>query len=246
MGEREPSNVRCAVNQRRLDAAHHDLKRVRDEVGDVRTLRGVALDIGGVLLSWAYGKYRQHPDDWPPALADAAWEARLGLEPGEFARRVWAAPSHAYATSGAIRFEDYWPQVGQELGIDTDELAELWEDYWVISCLDQEVETAVRSLRPRYRVVALSNAFSNAREEVTRRFGLDDLVEFMVISGEVGVAKPDPRIYEIMLSTLSLEPHEVLYVDDVEANVQAARDLGIRATRSDSTSSFLRVLDLLR
>ncbi len=234
------------MNQRPLDTSDRDLERVRQEIGEIRTLRGVALDIGGVLLSWAYGKYRHHPDDWPPALSDAAWEARLGLDPGEFARRVWAAPSHAAATSGAIRFEDYWPRVGQELGIDADELAELWEDYWVISRLDPEVETAVRALRPRYRVVALSNAFSNARDEVTRRFGLDELVESMVISGEVGVAKPDPRIYEIMLSSLSLKPHEVLFVDDVEANVLAARELGIRATQSTSTSSFLRVLDLLR
>ena len=223
-----------------------DLAQLQEDVGELSAIRAVALDIGGVMLSWAYGKYRRHYSDWPPALMDAAWEKRLGLEPGEFARRVWAAPSHAQATAGVIPFDEYWPGVAEELGLTSEALAELWEDYWVISRLDPDIEAALRELRPRYRVAALSNAFSNARAEVTRRFGLDQLVDLMVISGEVGLAKPDPRIYQLLLSELEMQAHEVLFVDDVEVNVAAARSVGMRATLSTSESSFLRVLDYLR
>jgi HAD superfamily hydrolase (TIGR01509 family) len=216
------------------------------DIGDPREIHGVALDIGGVLLSWAYGKYRRLQEDWPPALMDAAWEARLGLQPGDFVRRVWSKTLHAQATTGAIPFAQYWRTVGQQLGLTSQELDELWEDYWVISRLDPAVAETVRALRPHYKVAALSNAFSNARTEVARRFALDELVDLMVISGEVGYAKPDPRIYELLLWEMDMEASHVLFVDDVEDNVLAARELGMRATRSTSTASFLRVLDLLR
>src|ERR1700751_737381 len=49
----------------------------------------------------------------------------------------------------------------------------------------------------------------------------------LVISGEVGVIKPDPRIYEIMLARFAIDPHRAVYIHDVAANVEAARRFGI-------------------
>jgi len=43
------------------------------------------------------------------------------------------------------------------------------------------------------------------------------------------VRKPDPGIYRLMLERFSLRPGETVFVDDVEENVEAARDLGIHA-----------------
>jgi 2-haloacid dehalogenase len=51
-----------------------------------------------------------------------------------------------------------------------------------------------------------------------------------VISGEVGITKPDPRIYEHLLLTFALEPGDVFFIDDLEANVEAAQALGIEAS----------------
>ncbi len=48
-----------------------------------------------------------------------------------------------------------------------------------------------------------------------------------VVSGHVGVAKPDPRIYEILFETTGRELRELLLIDDVEANVRAAEALGV-------------------
>ncbi len=49
----------------------------------------------------------------------------------------------------------------------------------------------------------------------------------VVISGEVGVIKPDPRIYEILLGRFAIDPHRAVYIDDVAANVEAAQRFGI-------------------
>jgi len=49
----------------------------------------------------------------------------------------------------------------------------------------------------------------------------------MVISGEVGVIKPDPRIYEILLERFGVDPHRAVYIDDVATNVEGALPFGI-------------------
>ena len=76
-------------------------------------------------------------------------------------------------------------------------------------------------------------AFSNFARET---FALaereyDFLSEFddRVISGHVGVVKPDPRIYEILFERVGRRPGELLFIDDSPANVRAADELGMAA-----------------
>jgi putative hydrolase of the HAD superfamily len=58
---------------------------------------------------------------------------------------------------------------------------------------------------------------------------IDELFELVVDSAFVSCRKPEPRIYEIMLERLAVPPEECLFVDDVEVNCEAARDLGMTA-----------------
>ena len=61
----------------------------------------------------------------------------------------------------------------------------------------------------------------------------------ILVSGEVGVIKPDPRIYELLLGRFGIDPHRSVYVDDVVANAEAARPFGIHAIHF-STPDALR------
>ena len=51
----------------------------------------------------------------------------------------------------------------------------------------------------------------------------------ILVSGEVGVIKPDPRIFALLIERFAVEPQRTVYIDDVEANVAAARPFGIHA-----------------
>jgi 2-haloacid dehalogenase len=51
----------------------------------------------------------------------------------------------------------------------------------------------------------------------------------ILVSGEVGVIKPDPRIFELLIERFRIEPQRAVYIDDVEANIAAARRFGIHA-----------------
>lgn len=58
---------------------------------------------------------------------------------------------------------------------------------------------------------------------------VDELFDFVVDSSSVGVRKPDPRIFELALQQLAdVAPHEVVFLDDYQANVDAARALGLQ------------------
>lgn len=49
----------------------------------------------------------------------------------------------------------------------------------------------------------------------------------VLVSGEVGAIKPDPRIYELLLERFAIDPHQAVYIDDVAVNAAAAQALGI-------------------
>src|SRR5207237_492779 len=89
------------------------------------------------------------------------------------------------------------------------------------------------SLRSRYRIAALSNSNELHWDRNTNEMGITSLFEIAISSHEVGVCKPDPEIYLTALERLRVPPQAVMFFDDVDANVAAASDLGMRAFQVD-------------
>ena len=75
----------------------------------------------------------------------------------------------------------------------------------------------------------LSNFSAETFPPTVERFDFLRWFRGMVISGEVGVIKPDPRIFQIMLARFAIDPHRTVYIDDVAANAEAARPFGIHS-----------------
>src|ERR1700751_2894773 len=73
----------------------------------------------------------------------------------------------------------------------------------------------------------LSNFSAETFPPAFERFDFLRWFRGMVISGEVGVIKPDPRIYELILAPCAIDPRRAVYIDDVAANAEAARPFGI-------------------
>jgi len=74
---------------------------------------------------------------------------------------------------------------------------------------------------------ALSNFSAETFPPALQRFDFLRWFGDIVISGEVGIIKPDPRIYEIMLARFAIDPQRAIFIDDVAANAEAARPFGI-------------------
>jgi putative hydrolase of the HAD superfamily len=74
---------------------------------------------------------------------------------------------------------------------------------------------------------------------------LDDIFEVVVDSAFVGMRKPEPRIYELTLERLGngLRAAECVFVDDLDVNCEAARELGMAAVRFDHAEQAIAELD---
>jgi HAD superfamily hydrolase (TIGR01509 family) len=121
-----------------------------------------------------------------------------------------------------------------------DMMADLWDSY--CGRLDVEMRDFAAGLRPRYRTAILSNSGDGARREEQRRYDFAGLVDTIVYSHEVGVAKPDRAIFELTASRLNADPDEILFLDDSAAAVDGARDAGWHAIRHVDTARSIAQL----
>jgi epoxide hydrolase-like predicted phosphatase len=96
-----------------------------------------------------------------------------------------------------------------------------------------------------YRVGLLSNTIPNTAEEIRSHGGYDDF-DFLILSCEVGYAKPDPEIYELAMQQLpGIKPEEVMFVDDIERMTAPATELGIHTIVATSPEQIMDDIESL-
>ena len=109
------------------------------------------------------------------------------------------------------------------------------------------VERAQRIVAHGYRTALVTNNAHEFREGWRRLVPADELFQVIVDSSEVGMRKPDPRIFELALERLGgIRPERALFLDDAASNVAAAEKLGIQSVlvRADLRDA-LAALDAL-
>lgn len=181
------------------------------------TIRAVIWDLGGVIL--------RTEDDAPRAeLAQ-----RLGMTRAELGALVFEGPWSQRASVGAITTPQLWAEVCDALNLPRAQWDALRREFFGGDRLDAALVDYVRALRPRYRTALLSNAWDDLRAVLTQLLCIDDAFDELIISAEVGLVKPDPRIYQLAVERLGIAPHEAVFVDDLEQNVVGARQTGLHA-----------------
>ena len=88
------------------------------------------------------------------------------------------------------------------------------------------------------KLYALSNWAAETFAHTRPRFPFLERFDGLVISGQIGLAKPDPRIFVHLLETHRLEPGDLLFVDDKDYNVAAARSVGIDGAVFESATAL--------
>jgi glucose-1-phosphatase len=193
-------------------------------------IKAVIFDLGGVLV---------RTEDQSPRHALAE---RLGISRGQMYYLVFDSPSAQQASRGELTVSQHWEAVRQALGLPEAEIDRLSQEFWIGDRLDADLVAYIRSLRPRYQTALLSNAWDDLRGYLNGRWGIADAFNELVISAEVGVTKPDPRIYHLVLERLGVQPGEAVFVDDFKENIDAARALGIHAVHFQSCQQALAEL----
>jgi epoxide hydrolase-like predicted phosphatase len=198
-------------------------------------IKGIIFDVGGVLIRTQDQSSRRK------------WETRLGLEPGGAARLIFESDLGRQAQVGRVTLQAVWAWAGEVLGLSADDLAAFERDFWAGDRLDGDLVRYIQGLRPHYRTAFLSNGWARNGRAMAEELGLADAFDVCVVSAEVGVAKPDPRIYHLTLERLGVLPAEAVFVDDFIENVEAARGIGMQAIHfTDPLLVRQQLEDLLR
>jgi HAD superfamily hydrolase (TIGR01509 family) len=181
--------------------------------------RALIFDYGGVVMKTV---------DYGPRHR---WDDRLGLPHGSVERVVHGSPAWIGAMTGQVSLDAYWADVARQLRLDADQVRQLAADFYSGDQLDTALIAYLRRLRARGHTVALLSNASPALAGELDELGISGLFNPLVISAFIGVLKPDAGAYYAVLNRINRPPHETVFIDDMAANVAAARTLGIHAVQ---------------
>lgn len=119
--------------------------------------------------------------------------------------------------------KDYSAEISAMAGVDPDETQRMMRD--VVS--NKPLIEVVYELKKQYKIGVLSNISSDWFKDMFRPEELA-LFDAFTLSYQVGVAKPDPRIYQIAAEQLGVSCENCLFIDDIEQNVTAAKEQGMQ------------------
>ncbi len=183
--------------------------------------RALLLDYGGVLTA-------------PVQDAFARFEAALGVPPGDsFALLRTASRSRDGGIIGALErgemdvatFDAHLHRLLTDAGYEVPEGTDLVEGMFAAMAPAGGLWALVDEVRRHgVRTGLLSNSWGTSAypfERLARTF------DTLVLSGEVGLRKPDPRIYELAMQRVGVPAQGCVFVDDLERNVAAATELGM-------------------
>ncbi len=201
-------------------------------------LHALILDYGDVLS-------RPQRDRCVQAMAD-----RLGVPEDAFRA---AYRQHRRPYDAGLPAADYWRRVLDSLGrstlamdtvatiewliaTDVDSWTEYREDTWALA----------REFRAGGRLTAfLSNGIPEVMARLRAERALGSCFDVIVVSSEVGLTKPDPRIFELCLARLGVDAGRALFVDDRIENVEAAAGVGLRTLHFTGDESVGALRELL-
>ncbi len=184
------------------------------------TVRAVFFDFGGVLL--------QHAD----GIDHKAIEARLGLEERTLFRCLYRDSRYMDYQVGVCTHEEWIESIRAAaqaiVGLErVEELMNAWQE--AERLLNPLMISLVERLRAGgYRTGIISNTIPGLEERLARELPhLIPLFDVRIGSGDVGVAKPDPAIFELALRELDIPAEGSVFTDDVHSYAEAAGAVGM-------------------
>ena len=200
-------------------------------------VRAVILDYGGVVR-------REGPEDWDEVAC------AYGVPAGA----AWAAfhdvPEYAASRAGRLSAEDLRAAVVRDLSrwvapdVAERVLSEIEARNRARPPIEPEMEPLLRSLRARVRLGLLTNGGKGSLERL-HAWGVTPWFDDVVASGDVGLGKPDPRVFLLAAGRLDVALQECAFVDDILKNVEGARAAGMVAHHHHRTrhAELLRFLE---
>ena len=195
-------------------------------------MRGLLTDFGGVLTTNVFDSFR-------------AFSIAEGLPP-DTVKRTFRENPEALAElrlleRGELAVDEFERRFAPHLGI-ADHAGLVQRLFSGVGPDEPMVEAVRRAHDAGIKTAVISNSWGDATYDTV---DIGNLFDEIVISGEVGLHKPDAAIFELTCTRLGLEPADCVFVDDLRENCAAAEALGMAAILHRGADSTIPELERL-
>jgi 2-haloacid dehalogenase len=200
-------------------------------------IKAIVFDFGGVLLDWnPRNLYQRFFPDQPQAIEDFLTEIHF---------HEWNAQQDKGRpfAEGIAELSTQFPQYAY--------LIQAYYDHWedsIIGSISGTVDILCKLKQKDYPLYGLSNWSAETFPRARKDYPFFDWFDDIFLSGEVKLNKPDPAIFNLLLSKTGYSAPECILIDDSQANIDTAKGLGfvtIRFTSPENLHTELQRLNLL-
>jgi len=195
-------------------------------------IKAVFFDIGNVLLHF----------DLAAIIKEIA--AALGRPPREVARSLLDTTRISALERGEISSKELYRIFREELGYSGTfpRFRKLWCDHF---SLERSTAALLKKVSRRVPTYLLSNTHALHYDFIKARYAFTKCVRGAALSHELGMRKPEPRIFKAALKMAGVQPAQAVFIDDLEPNVAAARRAGLQSIRYRGPEDLRRRLQSL-
>ena len=193
-------------------------------------IKAVILDLGNVVIQTDYNRVysilEQHSHCPKERMRDL----------------IFASPVYRDFEMGNSSIEQFYEEVTRtiQLKMDLKQFCAVWSDAFLPEAILPD--ELLRTLASRYRLIALSDNNPIHFPVIRNLFPILNRFHDFTLSYQVKAIKPMPEIYEAAVQKAGCLPQECFFVDDVERNVQGARNCGLHGYRFESHEKLLQTL----
>ena len=128
------------------------------------------------------------------------------------------------------------------VGKDKDEIYQRLKEF---GGLDSRLLKFIEDHKVTHKIGMISNVGQGFIERMFVDKPVTDYFDSIVLSSDVGLVKPDVKIYELSANQLGVELSECVFTDDLQKNVDGAINAGMQAIKYESSSQFIKEIELL-
>lgn len=193
----------------------------------------IVFDLGGVLFHW-------RPEVLAAEVFPSPEEQRL------IADKFYRHPDWLELDRGTLGVDGASARAAQRTGLDADRIATLLRRIPGHLTINEGTKSLLGRLASEgHRLYCLSNMHSHTAGILEAKLDVWEAFDGVIFSCKVGVIKPEPAIYQILLERFGLDPAETVFIDDMVENLEAAARFGIEVIHFRSADQCARELAAL-
>lgn len=146
---------------------------------------------------------------------------------------------------GLITGDDFIKRLIGKLGVRKYDLMSLRGALVAEPEINKDIIVLLKRLKNQYNLILFSDSFKEMADLIIKKYSLDKLFNKMIFSHELGLRKPESKIYEKLIELTKINPDESLFIDDREVNIIVAKEHGFKTILYKDYKKLFKELNLL-